>query len=40
MFSEIALAAGMMIAASFSLVYEGSQVTQVNYGWLATLKVG
>eukprot|EP01036_Dinobryon_divergens_P028126 gene28126-37022_t len=35
-----ALAAGMMIAASFSLVFEGSQVTQVNYGWLAQLKVG
>ena len=38
--SYVALAAGMMIAASFSLVYEGSQVAQINYGWLAMLQVG
>ena len=30
----------MMIAASFSLLYEGSQVTQINYGLLAKLEVG
>ena len=37
---SVALAAGMMIAASFSLLYEGSQVTQINYGLLAKLEVG
>ena len=38
--SFLAIAAGMMAAASYSLAYEGSTSEEVDYGYLQLLRVG